>query len=296
MRSTTPAADPPGLLDSRRPRNTAGACLSNPAWHLPAEIAVTPRRSFVSPLASVAAVVALAFAAYAVAQTAARPDPKPDPKADPRVEIAKKFEVTPADVRPSPLPGLYEVTHGAEVGYVSTDGKFYIDGDLYDMTSSRNLTEQRRQAGRLALLNAVPDSEAIVFSPKDPKYTITVFTDMDCTYCRRLHGEIGELNRLGVRVRYLAYPRSGPGGDGWKKAEAVWCSADRNDALTRAKRGEEIKAPNCKNPVAKQYELGDKVGVRGTPGIVTDKGQYIGGYLPAPRLVAHLKELQAQQP
>ncbi len=300
MRSITPAADGHRLLDSPLPRNTAGAWLSNTRWRLLPETTVTSRRPLLTTFAALLATAPLALAATAAVPPVAKPDTrteaKPDPKADPRVEIARKLEVSPADVRPSPVPGLFEVVHGSDVGYVTADAKFYLDGDLFDIDAEKNLTEQRRQAGRLALLQSIPDADAIVFSPKDPKYTITVFTDMDCTYCRKLHSEINELNRLGVRVRYLAYPRSGPGGESWKKAEAVWCSADRNDALTRAKRGEEIKAASCKNPVAKEYELGKKVGVRGTPGIVTDDGQYIGGYVPAARLVAHLKEIQGAQP
>jgi thiol:disulfide interchange protein DsbC len=93
-------------------------------------------------------------------------------------------------------------------------------------------------------------------------------------------------------VRYLLYPRSGPGSESWKKAEAVWCSPDRGDALTRAKRGETVTAKPCATPVARQYELGKQIGLRGTPALVTSDGQMIAGYMPADQLVAHLEELQ----
>ena len=211
--------------------------------------------------------------------------------ADIRAEIAKKLEVSVEDVRPSPVPGLYEVSSGMDVGYVSADGKFYIDGDVFDMATRANLTEQRRQGARAALIKGVRDGDTIVFTPKGYQYTVNVFTDIDCGYCRTLHAEIAELNRLGVRVRYLLYPRGGPGSESWAKAEAVWCSADRNDALTRAKRGETVKAPRCDTPVARQYELGRDLGIRGTPGIITEKGDYIPGYLPAPRLVERLRQI-----
>jgi thiol:disulfide interchange protein DsbC len=213
-------------------------------------------------------------------------------KTDIRATIAKRLDIKLEDIKPSPVPGLYEVASAGEVGYVSEDGRFYIDGDVYDMESHANLTEDRRSAGRAALLKGVRDEDVVVFAPRDYQYTIDVFTDMDCTYCRKLHSEIQELNRLGVRVRYLMYPRAGPGSVSWKKAEAVMCSADRNDALTRAKRGEEITAKPCTNPVAKEYELGRDLGIRGTPGIFTEQGDYITGYLPAAKLVEHLKELQ----
>ena len=210
-----------------------------------------------------------------------------------RARLAEQLEVAPDEIRPSPVPGLYEVASGADVGYVSVDGRFYIDGDLFDMATRSNLTDQRRVTARAALLKAVPDDQTVVFAPKGYKYTVDVFTDIDCGYCRKLHAEINELNRLGVRVRYLMFPRTGPGGDSWRKAEAVWCSADRRDALTRAKRGEAVTAKACANPVEKQYELGKQLGLRGTPGIITEQGQYIPGYLPAQQLVERLKALEA---
>ncbi len=216
------------------------------------------------------------------------------PRPDARAEIARRLEVKLEDVRPSPVAGLYEVRSGAEVGYVSLDGGFYLDGDIFDMKSKENLTEHSRQTGRLNLLAGVADADAIVFAPRGPvRYSLTVFTDVDCAYCRRFHQDMDELNRLGIRVRYLMYPRSGPDTESWRKAEAVWCSADRRDALTRAKRGEVIKAPACKTPVAEQYALGRELGIRGTPGMFTDKGEYIAGYLPAAQLAEHLSTLAA---
>ncbi|HEY5719844.1 MAG TPA: DsbC family protein [Gammaproteobacteria bacterium] len=215
-------------------------------------------------------------------------------KPEVRAKLATQFEVAPEEIRPSPVPGLYEVASGSEIGYVSADGRYYVDGDLFEIETRTNLSENRRLASRALLLKDVPDEQTVVFSPKGYKYTLHVFTDVDCGYCRKLHAEIAELNRLGVRVRYLMYPRSGPGSESWARAEAVMCSADRRDALTRAKRGEAVKAPACENPVARQYELGREVGIRGTPGIITEQGRYIAGYLPAPQLVEHVKRLDEQ--
>lgn len=211
-----------------------------------------------------------------------------------RAKVAARLEVEPEDIRSSPVPGLYEVASGTDVGYVSADGRFYFDGDLFDMETRDNLTEGRRLAARAALLKDVTDEQTVVFAPKGYQFTLNIFTDVDCSYCRKLHSEIAELNRLGVRVRYLMYPRSGPGSDSWAKAEAVWCSADRQQALTRAKRGEAVAAPACSNPVARQYELGREIGIRGTPGIITDQGQYIAGYLPAAQLVEYVKRLDGK--
>ena len=217
---------------------------------------------------------------------------KADAKADPRQAIAKRLEVPVDAVRPSVVAGLYEVAHGGEVLYVTSDGRYAFTGDLYETDKGRNLTEQRRAETRLAALKGVSDDDAIIFSPKTPRYTVTVFTDLDCQYCRKLHSEIAEFNRLGVRIRYVFYPRSGPGTDSWRKAEVVWCSANRQDALTRAKQGGEVAGQVCKNtPVARTYALGQELGIRGTPGIFTDHGEYLPGYYPPAQLIEKLKEL-----
>ncbi len=215
---------------------------------------------------------------------------------DPRIELLKKLPAGSKieDLRPAPIPGLYEFSQGAEISYLTADGKYFIDGSVYDMNTHQNLTEDRRNAARKQLLSALPESQMIIFSPKAPQFTITVFTDVDCGYCRKLHSEIAELNRLGVRVRYAAFPRSGPGTESWRKAQAVWCSEDRNAALTRAKLGTapELSKSCPSDPVAREYALGQSIGVRGTPAIVTESGDYISGYLPPTDLVRYLKDLQ----
>jgi thiol:disulfide interchange protein DsbC len=228
-------------------------------------------------------------AAAAAALAAAAAVAAPETERDVLAEIARRLEIRVEDINPSPIEGLYEVRSGAEVGYVSVDGRFYLDGDVFDMKSKHNLTEIRRQAGRLELLAKVQDDDAIVFSPSGAvRHTLTVFTDIDCAYCRRMHQDIDKLNRLGIRVRYLMFPRNGPGTEAWRKAEAVWCSSDRKEALTRAKRGERIKAEHCETPVAEHYALGRAMGIQGTPGIITDKGEYLAGYMPAASMAEYL--------
>jgi len=225
----------------------------------------------------------------AAASTAA-PAPA-DGKADPRAAIVKKIDgIKLEDVRMTPINGIYEVTRGADVTYSSADGRYVIVGDMIDVDNDSNISETRRRGIRARMLESIPDTEALVFSPKTPKYTITVFTDIDCGYCRRLHSQIAEYNRLGVRVRYLFFPRTGPNTESWYKAEAVWCSPNRNEALTRAKNGEDIKAPKCPaDIVARDYELGHKLSVEGTPSIFLASGEMLGGYLPPAQLVQYLK-------
>jgi len=216
--------------------------------------------------------------------------------ADPRAALLKRLPAGSKleDLRPSPIPGIYEFVQGAEISYLTADGKYFLDGNLYDMNSRENLTEVLRARARLAMISAVPESQMVIFSPKNPLYTITVFTDVDCAYCRKLHSEMAELNRLGVRVRYVFFPRSGPNTDSWKKAEVVWCSANRNEAFTRAKGGAQLDmTKTCDaTPVAREYALGQSIGVHGTPAIITERGDYIAGYMPPRELVQQIKDLQ----
>jgi thiol:disulfide interchange protein DsbC len=240
---------------------------------------------------ALAGMLAATLCGSVLAQEGAQP-------ADPRAAIAKKFgkEVKAEDVKPSPIPGIWEVPMGADVAYVSGDGKYIIAGDLYEIDTRVNITEQGRASGRAKLLSKLNDRDMIVFEPAVAKHTITVFTDVECGYCRKLHSQIDQLTKLGVRVRYAAYPRSGPGTADWRKMEAVWCAKDRQGAITQAKLGQDIKSENCgATPVAKQFQLGEDLGVRGTPAIFTKTGQYIGGYLPPADLVKELDEADAKK-
>jgi thiol:disulfide interchange protein DsbC len=159
------------------------------------------------------------------------------------------------------------------------------------MSSNVNLTESSRRTQRVKLMSAVPDSQTIIFSPKDPKYTISVFTDVDCSYCRKLHSQIADYNKLGIKVRYLMFPRTGPDTESWEKAEQVVCSKNPADSLTRAKRDEALSSPKscASSHVAEQYELGKEVGLRGTPAIILADGEMLPGYLPPQTLVKHLQ-------
>jgi thiol:disulfide interchange protein DsbC len=226
------------------------------------------------------------------AATLAHADTPASAPVDPRVLIASKIPGTRAeDFRVTPVSGIYELTRGADIAYVTADGKYAISGDLIDLAKNDNLTETRRRDVRVKQIDAIPESEMLVFGPRDPKYTVTVFTDVDCGYCRQLHSQIAEYNRLGIRVRYLFFPRTGPNTEAWFKAEEVWCSNNRNEALTLAKRGAPLQAKACpNNPVAKHYALGREFGLQGTPAILLADGELIGGYMPPNELAQELKK------
>ncbi len=235
----------------------------------------------------------LAVFAFASSSSIAA-EPAAKGAADPRAVIAKKIpDVKLEDIRPAPIKGMYEVRMGADSLYVTADGRYVISGDLFDLDTRANLTEEGRAVERRSALAKLDEREMIVFAPAKTEHTVTVFTDVDCGYCRKLHSEIEQLTKLGVRVRDLAYPRSGPGSPDWAKMEAVWCSKDRKTAITDAKAGKEVKAEQCAAPIAKQFKLGEQLGVRGTPAIFTNSGDYIGGYLAPAQMVQELDRLSA---
>jgi thiol:disulfide interchange protein DsbC len=217
-------------------------------------------------------------------------------KVDPRIEISSRIPGTrPDELRATPIPNIYELTRGSEIAYVTTDGKYAISGDMFDIPKNDDLTEDHRRDLRVQQIGSIPESQMVIFGPKEPKYTVTVFTDVDCAYCRQLHSQIADYNRLGIRVRYLFYPRSGPNTESWTKAEAVWCSDNRNDALTRAKLGQPVKAKHCGDtPVARTYAMGRDFGLQGTPAIVAANGTMFPGYLPPNDLLQELKKAQRQ--
>jgi thiol:disulfide interchange protein DsbC len=256
---------------------------------------------------SLSLIFALAVLATGTAFVAHAAGPAPQPKAaskpaapaqvpaDVRARVVAKLPgAKEADVAPTPIPGVYEVTMGALIAYVTADGKYLLSGNLYDLDTQQNLTSMRFAAARKKALAQVSESQMIVFGPQNAKMTVTVFTDIDCAWCRKFHSHIADFNKAGVRVRYMLFPRSGPGTESWKKAADVWCATDRRDALTRAKRGESIQSRNCGGDAAvrAQYDLGSDLGVDGTPTVFTQWGDKIGGYLTPEDLVQAVKESQ----
>lgn len=262
-------------------------------WSL-AAIAIWCALVLIAPISySQAATAADKAAAAPKPASAGKTTPATAPiPADVRARVVAKLPgAQPGDVAASPIPGVYEVTMGGVIAYVSGDGKYLLSGNVYDLDSQVNLTASRRNAARAKALAAVSESNMIVFGPANAKMTVTVFTDIDCGYCRKFHNQIAEVNKAGVRVRYLLYPRTGPDTESWAKSEQVWCATDRREALTRAKKGEPIKGKSCGDAAIKtQYELGSDLGVEGTPAVFTQNGDYIGGFLSPTELVQAIQE------
>ncbi len=194
-------------------------------------------------------------------------------------------------IEKSAIPGFYEVVFGGEIYYVSADGRFLMAGSVLDLEQNgKNLTEARRAQGRLAVLKKIDYNTAITFSPKETKYSLTVFTDVDCGYCRRLHAEMDELNKRGIEVRYLFHPNAGKGSRSYEKAESVWCGKDQQRLMTDAKAGKIPPQKTCDHPIDTHMALAAELGISGTPSMVLSDGTVIPGYVPAERLEALLAE------
>jgi thiol:disulfide interchange protein DsbC len=248
------------------------------AFSLSACAQTSPTSSAAHPGSQAMAAKATSSAAPAEAQVRAAMK-----KINPRMDIDQ--------IGPAPIKGFQEVIVGGQALYVSDDGRYLIDGALYDIATKTNLAEASMARLRSRLLQTIPVSDRIVFSPANPKYTVTVFTDVECGYCRKLHSQIADYNRQGIAVQYVAYPRMGLGSEDFRKMVAVWCAADPKKALTDAKNDRPVPYRNCKNPVTMEYNLGQRVGLTGTPMILASDGTQLGGYIPPEQLRAELDRM-----
>ncbi|GMR17173.1 MAG: DsbC family protein [Gammaproteobacteria bacterium] len=240
-------------------------------------------RFFVQPgLALAAALLLLAQPAPAASDT--------EELAAVRARVGGLFAgISPDQIAKSPVDGWYTVRKGAIVAYISADGRYLLQGDLIDLERQVNLSEKSRNQSRVELLATVSADEMIIFAPPVTRYTVTVFTDIDCTYCRRLHSQIDDYLAQGIEIHYLLYPRSGPDTPSWTKAEQVWCAEDRKQALTEAKLDRTFPTSDCDaSIVARHYKMGQDIGLRGTPAIVLPDGTLLSGYLPPLQLAQAL--------
>lgn len=202
-------------------------------------------------------------------------------------------QVTTIAISETPIEGLLMVQIGGDVVYATADGKYLVQGRVIDMETQEDLTEGAKAEVRRGLLAAADTKSQITFAPPEPVYDLTVFTDIDCGYCRKLHAQVNEYNQQGIAIHYMAFPRAGVGSHSFDKAVSVWCASDQRGALTQAKLGEEPDPAQCDNPIEEQYQLGRDLGVTGTPSLLTADGQMIPGYVPPDQLKARLDQMAA---
>ena len=196
-------------------------------------------------------------------------------------------QISMTGIQKSELTGLYEVTLGnGERVFVSADANYFVAGDLFQLTDKGlvNLTDTKRDLVRAERIGAIDAADKITFSPKTKQASVTVFTDVDCGYCQKLHREMANYLDAGIEVSYLAYPRAGVNSNSYNKIVNAWCADDRQAAITSLKTGGIIETKTCKNPVADQYQLAVDLGIRGTPAIILESGKLVSGYVNAAKL------------
>ncbi|GIS32135.1 MAG: thiol:disulfide interchange protein DsbC [Gammaproteobacteria bacterium] len=209
------------------------------------------------------------------------PDSNKEIKAKLEKILPKSVEVT--SIEETELEGYLEVSfNGLETVYISSDGKYIISGDIYELTGEGliNKSESIRTKKRKEIFLGFTKEDLISFAPNNVKHEIYVFTDVDCGYCRKFHSEINGYLDLGIQVNYLAFPRTGLESDSFRKVVSAWCNDDPHLSITELKLGKEIEVNLCSNnPVEKHYNLGQKLGISGTPSILTTDGRMIPGYV-----------------
>jgi|GEM_PF-231385 len=206
---------------------------------------------------------------------------------------AKLMELLPPEttiegISESPMPGVYEVNVGGRTVYVHTTDGHVLIGEAYDLGNKQSLLDMKQTEKMADVMSETDVGEMIVMGPEEPKRYITIFTDVDCGYCRKLHDEVPALNQAGVQIRYMMFPRAGIGSESYDTAVSVWCADDQGDAITVAKAGGSVEPKVCENPVESQYNLGVAAGVRGTPTMILDDGTVIPGYVPKDKLLTEL--------
>lgn len=211
-----------------------------------------------------------------------------------RASIARiNPDTTVEAVAPTPVDGLYAVSLDGTVVYMTGDGRYLFQGELIDLQTRRSLTEDIRREGRAERLAALPESRMVIYEPEGTaRHEVTVFTDIDCPYCRRMHAELDGYLERGIRIRYLLMPRAGKPSESYDKAVAAWCADDPRAALTRAKRGERLDRRQCDHPVDEHMALAEAFNVRGTPSLILADGTMLSGYRPPADLAEILAGLE----
>ncbi len=204
---------------------------------------------------------------------------------------------TTVAISETPVDGLLQAQINSDIVYISSDGGYLLQGVLFDLDSRVNLTDLAMAGVRKDLIEDIDDGRQISFRPEgETVHSLFVFTDIDCGYCRKLHEQMSEYNDKGIEINYMAFPRAGIGSHSWEKYVSVWCAEDPPAALTEAKSGAEPEPEQCDNPVLEQFELGQQLGVTGTPAILTRDGTLIPGYMQPEMLRARLDILASEAP
>lgn len=207
--------------------------------------------------------------------------------------VTKQLGKKVTSIKPTPIAGLLQVTAPPMVFYMSKDGHYLVNGDIVDLVNRVNISAAARDKAKKTVLAGISPKDMLIYKPKGKvKHIVTVFTDIDCPYCRKLHSEIPEYNKRGIEIRYMAFPRAGIGSSSYHKYVSAWCAKDQKKAFRMAIQGMPIPKKTCKNPVAMEYQLAQELGINGTPAIILQDGQVFPGYAPPDKLSMVLDQME----
>lgn len=191
------------------------------------------------------------------------------------------------EIQNSPITGVFQVRSGPVVMYVTQDGRYAISGDILDLSDGEtNITENARKKARVTALEKLGTEHMVIYEAPNARHIVTVVTDIDCAYCRKFHQQIADINKRGITVRYLAFPRAGSKSTSYEKAVNVWCADDPKAAMTKAKQGHPVPAKTCDNHmIDEQFHFGVMAGVSGTPTMILEDGTLVPGYYDSENLL-----------
>jgi thiol:disulfide interchange protein DsbC len=207
-----------------------------------------------------------------------------------------------ASISVSEYPALLEIMADGRIFYASLDGKYLlvegvmlrVGDDIANVTQERMAEIDKAMAPQRAKdIEALGEDSMIVFKAAKEKHKVTVFTDVDCGYCRKLHSQMAQYNDAGITIRYTAFPRGGIPSESYDKLSAVWCADDRKAAMNLAKGGGKVPGKQCQSPIEKHYALVRKLNLSGTPALILADGTLMPGYVPPAELSAVLDKKQA---
>lgn len=214
-----------------------------------------------------------------------------------KARIKTKLGLTIISVEKTPVPGIVTLITDQGLFYSSYNGDYFIQGKVYSLVNEvTDLAEKSLAKIRLEGMEKFKD-DMIVYKAEDEKYVVTVFTDITCGYCRKMHKQMDDYNARGITFRYLAYPRAGIKDrlgnytEGFKDLRSVWCSEDPNKAMTNAKNSQNVGERVCDKPIEAEFAFGRQVGVNGTPAIILSTGMMVPGYQPPAQLEELLRTL-----
>lgn len=261
-----------------------------------------PRRRAIHTMSKLLCTLALTLGIAAASALAAEPQAAPAIATTVSPPVRAAITATLASMapgsrvqvlQPAPIPGLYQAVVQGQVLYLTGDGRYVIQGEAFDARARSSLNAATMDRLRREAIAQLAPDRMLRFAPAHPKYTVTIFTDVDCPYCRALHAQITEINALGIAVDYLFFPRTGLGTPSAQKAVDVWCAPDRKAAIAAAFQGEALREGTCASPVAHDFNLGVELGVDGTPAIIAPSGAVLGGYLTPAELLRRLQAAAA---